>query len=157
VTDLSAITIFIDRAISQKAVPEALREAGAIVELHIDHFEPESPDVEWLPIVSHQGWVVLTKDSRIGRNPMEVLAISQANARVFILASGNLNLQDMATLLVDSLEKMVRLTQGNQAPFIAKIYKDRRVTIWKSRNQLLKLLKQQEQSHQEAENTDSIS
>lgn len=61
-TDLSAITIFIDRAISQKKVPEALRAAGAIVELHIDYFPPESPDTKWLPIVSQNGWVVLTKE-----------------------------------------------------------------------------------------------
>jgi hypothetical protein len=142
VTDYSTITIFIDRAISQKAVPEALRAAGAKVERHIDHFPPESPDIEWLPVVSQYGWVVLTKDSRIGRNPLEVMAIAQANARVFILASGNLKLQDMADILVDSLEKIVRLTQGNPAPFIAKIYKDRRVSVWKTRNQLRKLLRQ---------------
>ncbi len=140
-TDLSAITIFIDRAISQKKVPEALRAAGAIVELHIDHFPPESPDAEWLRIVSQNGWIVLTKDNRIGRNLLEVFAIAQANARVFILTSGNLNLQDMANILVDSLEKIVRVTQGNQAPFIAKIYKNHQIKIWKTRNQLLKLLK----------------
>jgi PIN like domain len=140
--DLAAITLFIDRSISQKAVPEALRAAGTVVERHIDHFPPESPDVEWLPVVSQYGWVVLTKDSRIGRNPLEVLAIAQADARVFILASGNLNLQDMADILVDSLEKIRRLTQGNPAPFIAKIYKDRRVSIGRTRNQLRKLLRQ---------------
>ena len=144
-TDLAAITLFVDRAISQKAVPERLRAAGAIVELHVDHFSPEAPDTEWLPVVSQRSWVVLTKDSRIGRNPMEVLSIAQSNARVFILTSGNLNLQDMSGLLVDSLEKIVRLTQGNQAPFIAKIYKDRRIKLWKTRNQLLKLLKQSQE------------
>jgi PIN like domain len=141
VTDLSQITIFVDRAISQKSVPEALRAAGATVEIHLDHFEPEALDTEWLPVVSQRGWVVLTKDVAIGKNPLEVLAIAQAGARVFILTSGNLRLSDMVSILVGSLEKVVRLTQGNQAPFIAKIYKDRRVTIWKNRNQLSKLLK----------------
>lgn len=135
------ITIFIDRAISQKSVPEALRAAGAIVELHIDHFPPEAPDTEWLPVVSQRGWVILTKDSRIGRNRLEILAIAQANARVFILASGNLNFQQMADILVGSIEKIVQLSQGNQAPFIAKIYKDRRVRIWKTQKQLLKIFK----------------
>jgi predicted nuclease of predicted toxin-antitoxin system len=141
VTDLSQITIFIDRAIGQKSVPEALRTAGATVEIHLDHFLPEAPDTEWLPVVSQRGWVVLTKDIAIGKNPLEVLAIAQANARVFILTSGNLKLSDMVSILVGSLEKVVRLTQGNQPPFIAKIYKDRQVTIWKTRHQLNKLLK----------------
>jgi hypothetical protein len=82
-------------------------------------------------------------DERWGdwENPLEVLAIAQASARILILTSGNLRLNDMVSILVGSLEKMVRLTQVNQAPFIAKIYKDRRVSIWKNRNQLNKLLK----------------
>jgi predicted nuclease of predicted toxin-antitoxin system len=143
VTDLSQITIFIDRAISQKSVPEALRAVGATVEIHLDHFLPEAPDTEWLPVVSERGWVVLTKDVAIGKNPLEVLAIAQANAKVFILTSGNLKLDDMVSILVGSLEKVVRLNQGNQASFIAKIYKDRRVVIWKNRNQLNKLLRSQ--------------
>lgn len=70
------ITFFIDWSIGQKSVPEALRAVGAIVEVHGDHFAPETADVDWLPVVSEKGWVVLTKDEKIGSTPIEVEAIA---------------------------------------------------------------------------------
>lgn len=135
------IIFFVDRALGQKTVPTALQEAGASVEIHSDHFAPESPDVEWLPSASTRGWVVLTKDEKIGRDPLEIKAIARADAKVFILVSGNLTRQQMAALFVRVLETLTKFAQGNQAPFIAKVYKDGRVKLWRNRIQLLKLLK----------------
>lgn len=138
---LSEITFFIDCSISQKTVPIALRAAGATVETLVDHFPRETTDVEWLQEVSQRGWVVLTKDKKIESRPLEVEAIAHAGAKVFILVSGNLTSQQMAKIFVDVLGKLKKVTQGHKAPFIAKIYKDGRVQIWKSRQQLLKLTK----------------
>lgn len=140
------IVFFIDRAIAQKTVPKALHGAGAMVEAHIDHFAPEAPDIEWLPAVSEQGWVILTKDAKIGSRLVEVEAIARSGARVFILVAGNLTRQQMADLFVDALEKLKKFTQGNQGPFIAKVYKDGRVELWRNRTQLLKFLKSQDES-----------
>jgi predicted nuclease of predicted toxin-antitoxin system len=124
--------------------------AGATVETHLDHFAPETPDVEWLPAVTQQGWVVLTKDANVGREPLEIEAIARASARVFILVSGNLTRQQMAVLFVNVLEKLKKFTRGNQAPFIAKIYKDGRVELWRNRTQLFKLLKGDNSSKSES-------
>ena len=144
------ITFFIDWSIGQRSVPEALQAAGATVETHRNHFVPETADVEWLLAVTERGWVVLTKDENIGREPLEVEAIARAGARVFILVSGNLTRQQMADLFVDVLEKLKKFTQGNQAPFIAKIYKNGRVELWRNKNQLLKLLKGDDSSENES-------
>lgn len=135
------ITFFIDWSIGQKSVPEALRAVGAIVEVHGDHFAPETADVDWLPVVSEKGWVVLTKDEKIGSTPIEVEAIARASARIFILVSGNLSRQQMVDLFVEALERINKFTQGNQAPFIAKIYKDGKIQLWRNQTQLQKLLK----------------
>lgn len=132
---------FIDRAIGQKAVPEALIAAGETVEVHTSHFAPDALDEDWLPVVSEWGWVVLTKDKNIGREPLEVEAIARSSGRVFILVSGKLTRQQMADLFVNVLGKLKKFTQGNQAPFIAKIYKDGKVELWRNQTQLLKLLK----------------
>lgn len=120
----------------------ALLTAGAEVEHHGDHFAPNTPDTNWLPVVGDRGWVVLTKDQAIGSNGLELRAIADANVKVFSLVSGNLTRQQMADLFVNVLEKLEKFTHGNQPPFIAKIYKDGRVTIWRNRTQLLKFLKQ---------------
>ena len=46
-------------------VAGALREAGHVVLVHDDEFEPDARDVDWLQAVGQRGWVVLTKDARI--------------------------------------------------------------------------------------------
>ncbi len=135
------IVFFVDRAIGQNLVPSALRAGGANIERHVDHFAPDAPDVEWLAAVSQNKWVVLTKDEMIGRNPLEVRAIARANARVFILVSGKLTSQQMADIFVNALQRIENFVHGNQAPFIAKIYKGGRIILWKNHAQLLKMLK----------------
>ncbi|QFZ91274.2 hypothetical protein [Synechococcus elongatus] len=139
-TPASPPTFVIDRCLG-KAVKNALLSVGARVEHLDDHFSPEAKDHEWLPVVGDRGWVVLTKDGAIGINALESRAIAHAGAKVFILVSGNLNRQQMADLFIGVLPKLEKFNLGNQAPFIAKVYKDGRVELWKNRTQLLKLLK----------------
>lgn len=134
----SLLTYFLDRALG-KSVGIALQAIGKKVEFHNNHFAPDSPDTEWLPIVSQRGWIVLTKDENIGRNILEVQAITDNKARVFILVSGNLSTQGMINIFVDAIDKIEKIVKGNSAPFIAKVYKDSRVTIWKNANTLRKL------------------
>jgi predicted nuclease of predicted toxin-antitoxin system len=141
VTSSDRPIFFIDWCLG-KSVANALIAAGAQVEHHSDHFPPNTPDTSWLPVVGERGWVVLTKDQAIGSNALELRAIADANVKVFSLVSGKLTRQQMADLFVNVLEKLEKFTQGNQPPFIAKIYKDGRVTIWRNRTQLLKFLKQ---------------
>ncbi|PSB25358.1 hypothetical protein [Stenomitos frigidus] len=131
---------FIDWCLG-KSVANALIEAGAQVEHHGNHFAQNTPDLEWLQVMGDRGWVALTKDEVIGTNALELKVIARAGARVFILVSGNLTRQHMADLFVEVLPKLEKFTQGNQAPFITKIYKDGRVELWRNRTQLLKLLK----------------
>jgi predicted nuclease of predicted toxin-antitoxin system len=139
VTPSTEPIFFIDWCIG-KTVANALVKAGAHIEHHGDHFNQNTPDMEWLPIVGDRGWVVLTKDKAIAKNQLELMAIASAEVKVFILVSGNLTRQDMADLFVDVLEKLKKFSQGNQAPFIAKVFKERRVELWRTRTQLLKML-----------------
>ncbi|CAD5936723.1 hypothetical protein PCC9214_01654 [Planktothrix tepida] len=80
--------------------------------------------------------MVLTKDDNISRNILEVEQIAQSQARVFILVSGNLSRQDVITIFVNAIDKIEKITQGNQAPFIAKIYRPAKVIIWLNRAKL---------------------
>lgn len=118
-----------------------MRSAGATVEAHIDHFAIDAPDTEWLPEVSQRGWVVITKDWGLNSNLLELRAIAAANARVFILASGNFTGEEMAAILVEALDRLQRFVQGNQSPFISRISPSGQVRIWQNRTKLTKLLK----------------
>ena len=133
-------TYFIDRALG-KSVGKALQNLGVKIKFHNDHFAPDSPDTEWLPIISQKGWIVLTKDVRISLNPLEVLAIASSNAKVFTLVSGNITREQITNIFVERIEKIDKIASSNKAPFIAKIYQSQPVQIWKNNNELNKLLK----------------
>lgn len=51
---LASITFFLDYQIGRFVVAEALRSAGAAVEVHIDHFPPAAPDTDWIPEVGRR-------------------------------------------------------------------------------------------------------
>lgn len=118
-----------------------MRAAGALVEAHIDHFPINALDTEWLPEVSRRGWVVITKDWGLNSNLLELRAIAAAKARVFILSSGNYTGEQMAEILVSGLDRMEKVVQGNQAPFIARITSNGQVRIHRNQTKLQKLLK----------------
>lgn len=85
----SGLVFFIDRSLGRKYVAEALRTAGATVEVHDDHFPQTTPDVEWLAEVGRRGWVVLSKDERIRRNRIERGAGSRASPRLLSDSAGH--------------------------------------------------------------------
>lgn len=134
---LPPITFFIDRCLGSKKVVVALRQAGLIVEIHADHFAPDALDIEWLPQVGEREWVVLTKDANISRRTLEKMAVARAGIRLFILASQNLASVEMIDILVQAMEPMKNLVYNHPAPFIAKIYRNHQVEIWRSREELL--------------------
>jgi predicted nuclease of predicted toxin-antitoxin system len=132
-----AVTFFIDRCLGSKRIVAALRQAGLTVEIHEDHFAPDALDVEWLPQVGEWGWVVLTKDANISRRTLEKMAVARAEVRLFILAAQNLASADMIDILVQAIKPMEKFICNYPAPFIAKIYRDHRVELWRSRVELL--------------------
>ena len=132
----SSITFFIDRCLGSKRIVTALRQAGITVEIHDDNFAPDAPDVDWLPIVGKQGWVVLTKDANIDRRPLERMAVARSGVCLFILTSQNLSGNDMIEILIKAMVPIQNLVRKHPAPFIAKIYRDSSVEIWRDREAL---------------------
>lgn len=115
------LVFFIDRSLG-KAIGQALRAAGAKVELHCDHFSDDAPDAEWLPVAGARKWVVLTKDKRIRFRPLELQAVIASKVRLFVLAGrGDQSGQGMIDLTLRNLRKMERVARKHPAPFIAGI------------------------------------
>jgi len=81
---------FIDRCLGKK-LADSLRNAGATVEIHDDHFIPNLKDEDWLRIVGESNWVVLTKDKKIASRPLELLAVAQGNVRLFAFVGGDVS------------------------------------------------------------------
>ena len=117
---LEQTVFFVDYCLGRQ-VGEALRGAGLSVELHLDHFKENEPDLGWFPVVGDNGWVVLTKDKAIRRKPLEREAVLAAGIRMFTLPSGNMRGQDMAAAFLDNMPKMARFLKNHNHPFIAVV------------------------------------
>jgi len=115
------LVFFIDRSLGRKYVAEALRTAGATVEVHDDHFPQTTPDVDWLAEVGRRGWVVLSKDERIRRNRIEREVLEAAHVRAFFLTQQDITGQEMANLFRDALPGMTNRAISQPAPFIFTI------------------------------------
>jgi hypothetical protein len=90
-SDGDRIVFFVDRSLGRNHVPNALKDAGEIVEastplsfnpersrrveVHNDRFPQAAPDTVWLPEVARKGWIILTADQKIAHRRLEKLAV----------------------------------------------------------------------------------
>lgn len=81
---------FVDRSLGGKVLAHALRALGERVEVHDDHFPKDATDEIWLADVGAKGWVILSKDDRIRRNPVERQALLTAGVAAFFLGRSDL-------------------------------------------------------------------
>lgn len=90
--------------------------------MHRDYFADNANDVDWLPVVAREGWIILTKDQF---NWLERQAILNAVGRAFLLIPGGLT---GAEQVAGALRRMLRLLQITPAPFVAN-YRSSEVTL----------------------------
>jgi hypothetical protein len=121
---LASTTFFLDHQIGRFQVAEFLRAAGAKVEVHLDHFAGDTPDVEWIPEVASRGWVLITKDQNIRRNPLERAAYQESKLRGFVVTGKDMNAHELGELLVRCLAGMLRRVAGRAGPLLFSISRD---------------------------------
>ncbi len=114
-------TFFVDRSLGERVVTDALRAAGESVESHDDHFRPDAADQTWLAEVGANAWIVLSKDDRIRRNPVEREALLTAGVAAFFLGRSDLRGGQMATAFVAALPAMKKVLRRFAVPFIAGV------------------------------------
>lgn len=119
--DAPTVTFFVDRSLGGKHIVAALRQASALVVVHDEEFAQNTPDVDWLREAGTRGWVVLTKDDAIRRNPHERGMYRAAMLRVFTLARQGLSGQEMAAIFASALPGMHRRIEAIEPPFIFSI------------------------------------
>jgi len=66
------------------------------------------PDVECLPIIGERGWVLITKDTNVRRNQLEVEAILNAGVRAFVITATKLNHEQLTELMIRAMPKVGR-------------------------------------------------
>lgn len=109
---------FVDRSLGRLTVVTALSQAGYQAVAHDDQFPQDTPDADWLATAGAKGWIVLTEDSAIRRNPLERSAYREARARVFVLTSQNMTAADMAAAFIAAMPRILARVDDTQAPFV---------------------------------------
>ena len=94
--------------------------AGEHEVLHLrDRFPANTPDVEWMKaLAAEPGWVIISGDVRIGKNPHEIAAWQAAGHTIFFLKTGWTNIgfweqvQKLAKCFPDLMESAQRAKPG---------------------------------------------
>jgi len=112
---------FLDKNLGRYDVAEALRNAGYVAEILTDHFEHDTPDTLWAPEVGRRGWIIVTKDNRVRRRPLELRALWSANVPAFVLRSGDTTGPQNAQAILAAMPTIHELINRKPWPFIATI------------------------------------
>ena len=115
-----------------------MQEAGATIELHTDHFAQNAPDTEWLPVVGQRGWVILTKDSKLLTNQLEIIALLKSGAPAFALRVADMSGEEMAAAFVEAYPNMLRFLDKFDPPFLATITRSGTISMLATFNDLIK-------------------
>jgi len=102
-------------------VGAAIAAAGHIAHLQRDEIAPGTHDVEWLPVIGQNRWILITKDEKIRKRAIEVQVLGASRVKAFVLtAAGDLRGIDQAAIVAKAMRSIVRLAK-RRPPFIANI------------------------------------
>lgn len=97
------------------------RAHGWDVELHDDHFDHKTTDIEWIRTVAARGWVILTKDYDISINASERDALLNGGARAFLFTRQGLTGAEMARAVGIASPRIKALAALHEPPLISRI------------------------------------
>lgn len=118
-----SLVFFADRNLGRHIFIAALRKAGVSVEGHADHFEDDAPDHIWLPEAAQRGWIILSRDEKILRRPIERDATIASGAALLVLVGASTRTGEIAENFLNTMPKILSFVESERKPFIAKVYR----------------------------------
>ena len=122
--------LFIDRNLGRHVLADRLREAGISCEVHDDHLPQDATDETWLRYIGKKGWIAIGRDKNIRYREPEKVALIQANACLIVIRAKNITALDIADRIKRHINRIYRIINKNNAPFIAGITRDGKVTTY---------------------------
>jgi hypothetical protein len=98
---------FVDRSLGPHISADAIRALGYVVhsmaDAYPDREDQRVADTQRIADAAEHGWVVLTKDERITRQPDEQAALAASHLRVFALGTQSMTGPEMAERYVANI------------------------------------------------------
>lgn len=85
-------------------------------------------DVSWIREGAQKGWILLSGNKNMRYVPLELKAIQESQARVFVLAQGDWPGPRQVAAFVNNLERIIKAAQ-TPGPYIQKVY-DNHLEPW---------------------------
>ena len=120
-------TIFVDRSLGSKKIPDGVRATGVNVEIHDDHFSRDEDDTKWLAACGAHSWIFLTKDERIRRDPAEVRAVIAANVHAIFIGRQGITAEEMLSDLIPALPRILKRFREAKKPSYVLVHKGGRL------------------------------
>ncbi len=96
--------------------------------MHDDHLPQDATDETWLRYIGKKGWIAIGRDKNIRYRGPEKAALIQANACLIVIRAKNITAVDVAVLIMRHINRIYRFINKNNAPFIAGITRDGKIT-----------------------------
>jgi hypothetical protein len=121
----SGLRFFCDRGLGSRIVPQALREAGWVLETMDERYgKSESnriEDTQWIEEAALAGDILLCKDVAIAQNPLEAQVVYMSSAKMFGLSNANLAGRVMAEWFLDNEVRIVQTASKAAGPFFMSV------------------------------------
>ncbi len=111
---------FLDMNLSPR-LAHGMQEFGQDVTHLVDHFDQGEKDEIWLPHVGTNGWILVTRDNRIRRNPAELRALREFQVGAFFLGGKGLSKCDIIEQVVRNWRRMNSLAEKTKRPFAYRV------------------------------------
>ena len=120
-----ALRFFVDRSLGSHIVPGALRNAGWVLETMDERYGADISqliqDTLWIEEATDRGDVILCKDLRIARNPLEAAVIHRTLARAFGLARRDIDGPTMARYFLSNEQRIFRMARRAAGPYVVSV------------------------------------
>lgn len=124
----SGFTFVLDRGLGSRIVPQALREAGWVLETMDERYGTDDSqriaDVQWVEEATLRGDILLCKDLAITRNLVEARVVYTCGARILALANARMVGKEMAAAFLGNEAQIIHVARRVTQPFVFAVGND---------------------------------
>jgi hypothetical protein len=119
------LQFFLDRGLGSLVVPGALRAVDWLLETMDERYGVQQSqnisDTQWIEEATANGDVLLSKDLRIAKNPLEAAVVDRVSARAFGLARRDVDGATMIRYFLENEAAIFQMARRASGPYVVSV------------------------------------